>query len=215
MKKQPCVYFIHDTTEKMLYVGSTQCLSLRMNDHRSQLKNQKHSNPRLQEAHNKGNNFRIEHVNLPEGINPIDAEQVIIDAFQGAGILYNYGTDAYAPSRGRKHDEKSILKQRERALERWGDPEERMKQSERMMGRELPESTKKAISEGKIKHAMNLSQEEKKQMTSKAHEGARKKVIADGITYNSIGDAAIAHSISGSTVTHRINSPTFPNWLFA
>lgn len=41
-----------------------------------------------------------------------------------------------------------------------------------------------------------------------------KAVIADGIEYFSIGEAARAHNVVYTTVTSRIDSPNFPGWYF-
>ena len=99
------VYLIRCLANGCVYVGQAKNCRVRFNQHRHHLRKNKHGNPRLQHAWNAHGEGAFEFVVLEECIVcELDArEQHNLDAIKSSGgAVFNCGTVAPCPNRGRK-----------------------------------------------------------------------------------------------------------------
>lgn len=110
------VYFINDIDSGRLYVGSTEHESRRLSDHKRDLENNRHANPRLQSAHNKGHVLETTFMPLDEHVNIRQVEQVFLDNLFPHDVLLNISRDATAPMKGRKQSPEVVENTRQRMM---------------------------------------------------------------------------------------------------
>lgn len=130
-------YIIHNTKTDELYVGSG-VLKKRLGSHRNALVKNKHENYKLQEAYNRDPNFDFIGVPIDEGT-PIEQrelalafEQSTIDELKGNPLLLNIAMNVVKPMTGLKHSEENNKRNSDSALQRWKDPNWRIKVSKSM-----------------------------------------------------------------------------------
>jgi len=99
------VYTIVNIKSNKIYIGSTQRLNRRWNEHKYMLRNNKHSNPHLQHSYNKYGLEYFKFVILKECPvdNLLDLEDYYRTAYSKYYTLYDMETKSGAPMRGRKH----------------------------------------------------------------------------------------------------------------
>lgn len=194
VKHVPGTYLIIDDKNKKAYVGSTGNLRERAMNHRSYLRNGKHPNKELQEHYNNcEGNLSFIAVELEDKEVALELEQSIIDDLYQSGLLCNKGIDAVVPTKGLKfkHTE-----------------EQNRRKSEMQVGRRHSiETINKMSILGKQRGIPALT----KQLSL---ESCSKKVIADGVQYDSLADAGRALHVSYTCISKRAKSDNFPNYSF-
>jgi len=96
------IYIIQNILNKKLYVGSSVNINARLSKHKYQLKKNKHSNQKLQNAVNKYglNNFNFSILDQVKEINLLkDKERFWIDNLNSRDDGYNITIDTYCPMR--------------------------------------------------------------------------------------------------------------------
>ena len=96
------------------YVGSTEDLYHRKNQHRHLLREGKHPNAPLQEAYNSNPNISFEY-SLTNGdvARARQLEQELLDKHHGSNAMFNVASDAVASGKGMVRSEETIRKNRE------------------------------------------------------------------------------------------------------
>lgn len=190
------VYMISDLTTGKAYIGATNDRANRFICHKADLKNNRHHNRQLQQAENNGNELVVAFVEVPENIDPFDIERELINEFKPSGLLYNES----AGMGQRKHSFESIEKMRLAKLGKTLSEEHRTKIS----------NSCKGVNVGIKRTPEQLSRYKECRL-----EQAR-SVMVDGIEYESVNAAALAHDINSGTASSRFKSQTdkFKNWQY-
>ena len=155
-----CIYAITNTKTGRYYVGRTCNFNKRKRDHFADLRNGKHSSPKLQASYNKHGERCFNMVALCHGLGhdeAVELEQKMLDRHYNT--LYNCNRSASGLAAGTKMSEETKRKmskaQKGKNNPRYGKPvteETRRKISEAKKGKSLgkkhSEETKRKISEG-------------------------------------------------------------------
>lgn len=224
--KQPACYAVENKETENFYVGSTKNISQRVNAHLHMLKNNQHSNQKLQDEFNNcqdKNNFVV-HVSFEESVEAaINREQLVLDEGHGTDVLLNISDNAKNPSSGydRSHvvsklnDLSKTSENRERvsqeSISRWENPDLR-KQMISSMGenvivdgvkygsvREASRETGVCISS--IRARLNNGECSLTDVTP-----VKKSVVCEGKEYQSVNEAAEAYGVKPNTMTSRLKS---------
>jgi predicted GIY-YIG superfamily endonuclease len=209
-----CVYVIDDHTADKKYIGSTERPTQRLVEHTLDLKRGAHRNKHLQQAYNQGHQLQITVIPLEPEASSREVEQQMIDEHWDSGRLYNVVRNVMVPRKGLFHSEETKKKQSEAAQRRWSNPEERQRQSVACTGIKKGPSHAAKVSQVRREASAAMTPEERKKMVEKAHAGSRKKVVAAGTQYDSIGEACAATGTIPSTVYNRLNNPNFKDWYY-
>ena len=222
-EKQVGVYILQNSETHETYVGSG-ILPERRKNHFSDLRNGKHCNKRLQEAFNQSPNFEFIGVPTDNREQAYEFEQVLISEHAGNPLLLNVVLDVNeGVPRGWNHSEETKELLRQQKLGTKLSEETRQKMSESRMGNKNSlgykhtEETLQKRSESLKGHAVSEETREKMRQTQlgrKAHENSihRQPIVANGIEYSSISEAAQAFGIQTGTVHNRLKSANFANW---
>ena len=188
------IYVGVDYDTGKVYLGATEDKPARFQNHRADLRNNRHHNKPLQEAYNQNHEFKVTFIPVQDDVNPFDLETQLINEFKPTAILYNQ-------ARGmgqRKHSAESIEKMRQAKLGKKTSEETKQKQSAALMGKNV----------GKVR-------------TPEMIEAARdtwlkqaRRVMVDGVEYESVGAASRAHDIDVGTASSRCSGPRFTNWVY-
>lgn len=166
-------------TDGRAYVGSSQNMSHRLTQHEWLLNNQRHFNPRLQRAFNRGDVFGVKFYPTPTAETALAVEQAILDEYYEKNALYNLSKDATACMRGRKMSEESIQKGIESRKGMVTSEETRSKLSSIAKARGMPRHVIEAgaaARRGKSltdEHKAKVSAASKANMTTEAREHLR------------------------------------------
>jgi plasmid stability protein len=114
--KERGVYFIADVDSGKVYVGSTENKRRRLRDHERMLENNKHHNPPLQNAYNKGHAFETTFLPLESHVDIRKVEGVFLDHLKDEKVLLNVSMDPIAPMAGRKQTPEQIEAARQRMM---------------------------------------------------------------------------------------------------
>lgn len=160
---------LHNEATKETYFGSGK-LESRRRVHESFLKNNTHYNYKLQKAYNANGPFEFIGVPVEKGDTLEEKrrlafvfEQSLIDVFKGSPLCLNIATHVEHCFVERKHTDESNEKNRQKALERWQDPEYRKKQTlaakkgwedmlperREQIGKQFSETLKSAYADGR------------------------------------------------------------------
>lgn len=107
MQKYTGIYKIICISNFKIYIGSSNNIYKRWNEHIWELKNNRHANSHLQKAWNKygEESFKFEILEECNDKNILEREQYYIDLYNSCNkdIGFNISKDALAPMKGRKH----------------------------------------------------------------------------------------------------------------
>ncbi len=119
MEKKKGVYILGNLVEKNVYIGSSIDLKARVKKHFSELKHNKHSNYKLQNAFNEDNTQFLA-ITIPANgdVNIREIEQQLLNEFAPTGKLYNIAINVECPMEGKKHAPETIEKLKELAVGR-------------------------------------------------------------------------------------------------
>jgi len=106
------IYAIHNIISNKYYIGSSQCIRRRWNEHKSLLNRNKHGNQHLQYSYNKYGLDVFEFIILEEcNINELlQREDYYRMEYSKLYELYDIEIKSGAPMKGRKHSLKTKLK---------------------------------------------------------------------------------------------------------
>lgn len=228
---QPACYAVENKETSNFYVGSTKNISKRVNSHLQMLKNNKHSNQKLQDEFNNcqdKNNFVV-HVSFEESVETaIEREQQVLDEGYGTDVLLNISDNAKNPLSGydRTHalnklnEFSKTSENRERvgaeSKERWKNPDLR-KQMIRSMGENVVVdgveygSVREASRETGVCIESIRSRIKDGQCSLKDLASTTKAVVCEGTEYKSVVEAAEAYGVKPNTMTYRLKSDS-TNW---
>lgn len=243
------VYIAHNAETGYAYIGSG-VLGARLSSHSYQLKNNRHPNPKFQEAYNANPNFDFVPVVIEHGREAaLEAEQSLINEHADNQFLLNIALDVRGTRLGTTHSSETREKISKIKKEQWLNPEYREKtliaqkagwdamseEDHVVRGSKISESLHYQYASGqRVSLRGQVRSAEFREQTSQkvkdlwqdpawrsnmleARKGKvvspKKRVIADGVTYESMTAAADAHGITKQSVKGRIDSPKF-NWAF-
>lgn len=139
------IYAIYSAINGRIYIGHSSTIDIRMGQHKSALRGNRHHNPRLQRAWDKYGEGEFEFVVLEECAAELlaEREQYHLDQYPDH---YNYGICAESPWRGVPHtlEHKAKIGAAHRGSKR--SPEARARMSEAQRGKTLSPETKAKIS---------------------------------------------------------------------
>jgi group I intron endonuclease len=203
--REPGCYILNHLETGKFYIGSSNNLLKRHQNHNSYLRNEKHHVAALQELFNEDDGIHMEFVATNTREEAYTLEQQELDRFinhpdclnaaNSATNVWKPGTKVTSPE--------TIGKLREAALRRpSASVETRQKLSKANAGIPKTEEHKQKIAENARSRGARP-------------EGAvvnRKVVTVDGITYPSISQAAQELPVSRCTLLTRLRSDDYPTW---
>lgn len=192
------IYQIRNIVNNKCYVGSSKDINSRLNQHKRNLKQEKHCNIALQRAWDKYGEdcFRFEALAYLELEDIRVTEQRLIDYHKSRkNTSYNISTSAIAPMMGRKHKKESIEKM---SASRTGN-KSRTGYPSHWKGKKLSPEMCEAISKGKT----NPSLETREKM-SKAKIGHIPSNKGEKKEFCKRGHALTLDNVCGASRTCRI-----------
>ena len=194
------IYKITNIINNKMYIGSSENLERRRNEHFRELKANRHSNVKLQHAYNKYgvDNFKFEVLEYVADINCLlNTEQKWLDEFRvyDRGIGYNIAISASAPMKGRKHTKETKKRYSEM---RKGDKNYNFGKK---MPREAVEKMRIKISgENSVWYGRKHTQEEIEKMKAGSKKSRPIICIETGEVFNKISDACIDNNLDVSDI---------------
>lgn len=205
-------YTITHLKSGCVYIGSTSDVYQRVHNHRSQLKKGIHYCKRFQELYDESDVLGWTYYLTDTREEAYQREQEMIDHNKGKATLLNVAMDAKksalgvvrsavtrallsAHRKGKKLSPEHVEKVRRANTGRKASPEERAKNSASKKG--IPKSPEQA------------------DRLREMNEAKKKRVLIDGIIYDSQNAAARALDLPACTVAQRIKSQNFVAWQLA
>lgn len=136
-------YMITNTINGKIYIGSSENINKRWNEHKNMLLKNKHDNNHLQAAYNKYGIGAFEYIIIRycDKEDCLFFEQIYLDTYwDGGNLCYNIAKDATAPMKGRKHSEGFMV----------GKNNSMFGKSSSMLGKHHTTETKNKISSANI-----------------------------------------------------------------
>lgn len=207
------VYVISAHNGNLLYVGSTRCLYTRLRAHRTTLRNNTHNNRNLQKAFAETdgqNTFDVKYFEVANRELAFTIEQTLMDELAPSGKLANISPDSRS-FRGTKLSDESKEKMRRIALARPEmGVEVRNKISLANKGKKRSEEESKRLA------CMSRGLRDNPEFVKKWKEKRCRKVLIDGVVFESLSAAGRAHNCSPGRVLDRIkrNSEKYKGWSY-
>ena len=205
------IYQIKNLITGIKYYGRTNDPNRRKTTHFRELKQNKHVNPKLQNAFNKygANNFSfevIETIENPEEI--FDREEYYLNLKEEK---YNISTSARSPGNyihygekngfyGRKHTEKTKRLIGEKASKRYRGS------NNPFYGRKHSEETKQFLAQNAKNRFSGIPKTEEHKEKMRMSSPKAIPVIIDNIEYRSMSEASRQLNVDRKTIAYRINS---------
>lgn len=226
------IYQIKNTVNGKIYIGSTQNFANRKRRHFDLLRRSSHPNPKLQSAINKYgiDSFVFEIVEHCDIHSLLTSEQRYLDSLD-FDENYNLALIAGSPMRGRKHSDATKTKLKAaRAKMMFNGMKGKSHTVEAKLNMSINTSGEKNPMFGvQSPMAGKNHTEEVKQKISQHHSGignpmygksgslspTSKKVIVDGIQYDSLTLAGHAIGVGRKVVASRIKSEKYPGYSYA
>lgn len=183
-------YFILHSETGRIYAGSSLSVNDRVTEHKRYLRNGTHFNKELQEAYNSDQKLETFTTNTPDRESAFALEQVLLDTFKDTGFLFNRSTQAKNSFSCMVFDEARIEQMRQASLGKKASEETKLRMSISAKGKNL----------GKKKDP-----EVEAQLQVKRLEKAR-KVVVEGVEYESLREASRVLGMGVSSVDYRIRS---------
>lgn len=197
---EPGVYLFAQPSSGKFYVGSTVNMYHRFIVHTSALERGEHGNRKLQRAFNKDPRFIVQFQPIPDRERHGDiikklreAEQTVIDRFQGNPNLLNIAKDTVAIGKGYSPTEETRAKIAQSLRGRSVSVETRQRRSESMLGVKHTDERRHNVALGRNKLSVKVGDK----------------------LYLNTREAARAMGFKGhSAITHRCESDKFPEFSF-
>lgn len=125
------VYILSHIKSNKIYIGSSSNIRMRIYEHRSQLRRNKHDNKNLQEAYNDDIKILFYILLVNDKEEALDIEQKILDYYKSSNKIFNIAINSRYSTKGIKlpnlseHLRKEI---RERNIRNWKNKDYREKQ---------------------------------------------------------------------------------------
>lgn len=220
----PAAYSLDHPGTGMSYVGSTQDLYTRINQHKTRLAAGTHRNANLQEAYNSDPVFNLRVVFAESVKDARKIEQILLDDGHEKGRLFNIGKDAEKSTLGiPKSDEvreklreanriqfsKDVAREAHSAISKkvWENEEYRAKQASVVITEErkerISQATKQAWADPDIRDKY-LTARRTPEARDRAATYHAKPVTLDGVTYPSYMEAGRRLGVSDSAIHKRL-----------
>lgn len=224
------IYQIRNILNSKVYIGSTQNFTQREKRHFERLVRNGHANPKLQSAFNKygADNFVFEVIEECSIPNLLVREQHYLDQLDFESN-YNLALVAGSPMRGRKHSDETKIKlkisrakhdvngmrgkkqtehaKNQMSINSSGDKNPMFGVPSPMTGKKHTDVVKQKLSESRTGSGNTMYGK------SGALSPTSKKVIVDGIQYDSLTLAGKAIGVSRKVVEYRIKSDKYPGYM--
>lgn len=217
----PAAYALLHVVSEQMYVGSTEDLYTRVNEHRTRLEAGEHRNRNLQEAFNQDSRFALAFVRTETKEQATEIEQTMLDKLMPTGRLLNISPDAQFANKGVLLSDQKKDEIRQRAIEQFSSPEARKQHSE--ISKQLWEDP-----EYRERHKVGMANVDHEQRSSRITESLkdkwqdpvyrskmeadrqkrRKPITIDGTQYSSVKEASQTTNIPESTILTRIKNPS-------
>lgn len=214
------VYVYTQAVTGLTYIGSTVNSYGRYIQHTSALKRGKHCNRKFQRAYNKDPRFYYQFHEVTGDYTPVELlhrvrlmEQETLDRFDDKDKLLNIATDTLFTGAGMRCSPETKEKIRKAMTGRFVSAESRRRRSESLMGHKLSPETRRKISDAhKTPERLASAVERLKKATIKNSIS----VLVDGVRYDTIKAAAVAHGIGNTAAYKRFRisrNPKFSGWV--
>ena len=212
--EKPAAYALYYPATGMSYVGSTQNLYNRVNQHRTRLLAGTHRNQQMQEAFNTDPRFDLSFHITETKEEALTLEHQSLQEHHGSGKLFNLSSDAYVAGRGQ-----SLSSERRRQIsqstqdqfkdpatrtrhsqiihEKWKDPQYRAKQESRRPSDEQREFISSTLKD-------KWQDESYRTQMIEARKHRRRSVVIEGVEYESLTSAAQSLGLPLSTLKSRV-----------
>lgn len=196
------IYQIRNTLNDKVYIGSSVDMEFRKAEHFRYLRGGYHANVKLQRAFDLDGSLMFEILELVPVDDLLVVEQRYLDQLDFRSN-YNIATTAGSPMKNRKHTDES--KQR-MSVNTSGDKNPMFGVPSPMTGHRHTNAVKQQISKQHTGSGNPMFGK------SGALSPTSKKIIVDGVQYDSITLAGIAVGVSRKVVEYRIKSVKYPGY---
>lgn len=225
----PAAYALLHVASEKIYVGSTEDLYTRVNNHRNRLKAGEHRNKNIQEAFNQDSRFELAFVQTETKEQAIEIEQRMLDIHMSSGRLLNISPNAQIACKGVLLSDQRKDEIRQKTIDQFSSQEARENHSK--ISKQLwecpeyRERQKLAIANIDIEQKSTRITESLKDKwqdpdyRSKMEadrQKRRKPITVDGTQYSSVKEASQIVDIPESTIISRIKNPSakFAGYLY-
>ena len=215
LEKLPATYMLINPLTGEYYVGSTNNLRRRSNEHLSELAKGTHHCWKLQRAFNNSPNFELHPVLTPTRQEAQALEQNIIDESWGDPKFLNVAKDTECFRLGCKDSEETRLK---KSVSKKGIPQSAElveKRAEANRGQFRSPETCERIGLAKKGNQFWLGKSHSQESRQLLSAAKKKPVVIDGQSYPSISDAAQQLELSIASTHRRVANPKWANWNYA
>lgn len=205
--KVPGLYILTHEPTGYYYAGSSRNVSKRVGQHKSDLENSRHVNPKLRDCYTTWDDMDIQIYPKDTYEEALAAEQDFLNKFATFRLCCNVSTNAkgWYIKDTMPIDLRAGISSRMKA--RFEDTEERLRLSQALSGRTRTDETK-------TKMALSASTSEKvKARHQRLRERVCIKVSIEGTVYDSITAASNALDVNRVTIHSRLGSRNFPTWF--
>lgn len=226
LRKIPAVYIIENESTGKMYVGSTGNAAARVHSHKTGLLSETHQNKKIRDSFRKTKDKGKWSVHIAPVETILDArarEQLILDEGTGCGVLLNISDSAYC---GRNPEKETARLEKLRAFSQskenresvsirsknlWKNQEFRNKVI-KGMGDSV---TVNGVSYNSVREASRETGHCILTIRSRLENGKCettdvktpcKKVICEGVVFDSVNDAARHYGVAANTMTYRLQS---------
>lgn len=211
LEKVPATYMFLNPITGEYYVGSTNNVRRRLNEHRNELTKGTHHCWKFQRAYNNNPNFEFRPVLTPTRQDAQNLEQNLIDEGWGDQKLLNVSKDTESFRLGCTDSDETRLK---KSLSKKGIPQsaelvEKRAQANRGQTRSL--ETCSRIGSAKKGNQYWLGKTHSEESRQAISQAKKKPVSIDGQLYPSISDAAKQLDTSIAAVHRKVSNPN-PKW---
>jgi group I intron endonuclease len=209
---KPGAYALLHESSGNVYVGSTENLYKRVNQHKTRLNAGEHRNKNLQAVYDEDPRFSLKFTITETKEHAIEIEQTLLDTFAHSGKLLNIATDARLAGKGLRLSEEARGKLRQSTVAQFASPESRQVQSERSKALwQDPDFRSKHVGqkhseERKLKNSANVTKLWQDPLTRDKMGKHGKQVSIEGVIYDSAAAASKITKMSTSTIHGRIHS---------
>lgn len=210
-------YLIIHPSSKKCYIGSHKNLYSRQYQHHYLLNHKKHWLNEFQAEYNKDPKIIPLFIITNDREEAYDLEQLILDKFYGTDLLFNKAKDARLALKG---IEVSVITRNKLSIagsNRILSPEHRTRigaattKRYKLLSKEDRDKINEKISNS---HLGKIQSPERRALSKIAAMKNAKKILVDGINYESIAAVERTFNICASSVIKRIKSSNFPSWHY-
>ena len=205
-------YRITHLATGIFYIGSSGNIRRRLTYHKNRLKNKAHHATKLQEVFSNINELKIELYPTDDREAAFDLEQKMLDRSIGDPLCANVLLDAKS-RKGTTHLPETRKKIGQSQIGKIISNEQREQISAALKGRKLPPEQVRNQALTRMNRPRTANEQK---VLDEMWERSKKKIVADGMIFNSVTEAANHFGVSPATMTWRLssNSPRFIDWKY-